>query len=295
MAILIKPILDFKEFLTFYLPHADLFMGTLDQEYNSQKNLELKNYFVFNDENNIIGCFTILKQSIGNFALLERSPGIFKELLEFWKNEIKESIRLSISNRFSDEFIALGFTFKYSRVRMELSLQQFDDSSCTFESVSSYIQTIDIDSVSLTEAIVKTIFYANEGSIDQEIFNETTLELEKQTKLLFDIFHARHDEFTLIKDASFISKDSNSNVSGVILVTEWFEMPLIYEISVLKDAQGKKLGKKLLCRSIKSLKDAGYNKLALYVTIGNARAENLYNKLQFVPEKFKFCQLELQA
>ena len=178
---------------------------------------------------------------------------------------------------------------------MELSLQQLDQSPCTFESDSSYIPAIDIVSVSLTETIVKTIFYANEGSIDQEIFNETNLELEKQTKLLFDIFHARHDEFILIKEASFIYKDANSNVSGVILITEWFEIPLIYEISVLKHAQGKELGKKLLCWSIKSLKNAGYNKLALYVTIGNARAENLYNKLQFIPEKFKFCQLELQV
>ncbi len=283
------------EFLEFYLPNADLFHGTLNQELVQVKDSPLKYFFVIDTFNKTIGCFALKEQSIGYFVLLVQSNEIFNEMVTFWKSNIKETINLSTSSRYLENFLDLVFIFKYSRYRMVLDLNKFDGTNCTLNNFFHNIQKIQIDSVTMIESIVKLIFEANEQTLDQKIFNRYALDLEQETKLLYDIFHSFHEEFRLIEEVSFCYQDSYSHFAGVILITEYLGTHLIYDLAVFKNFQGKKIGSNLICSSIKALQSTSYTKLALYVTKGNSNAEHIYTKLQFASEEFDFCQLELNS
>ena len=70
-------------------------------------------------------------------------------------------------------------------------------------------------------------------------------------------------------------------IVGAILVTHWMGMPLVAELGVAKDRRGRGVGRALLEAAMGRLAGRDEPRLALYVTVGNDAATNLYRSLGF--------------
>jgi ribosomal protein S18 acetylase RimI-like enzyme len=76
-----------------------------------------------------------------------------------------------------------------------------------------------------------------------------------------------------------IFNKENNQLIGACLITIWESIPLIYDIAVDKNFQGKGIGKNLLKHVLTEL-NSEYNYLVLFVTLGNS-SESLYYNLGF--------------
>ncbi len=79
--------------------------------------------------------------------------------------------------------------------------------------------------------------------------------------------------------ASWIAHDGA--IAGAVLSTLWMGMPLVSELGVRRDVRGHGLGLALLRSASHALCELGYDRLSLYVTIGNDAAIRLYESTGF--------------
>lgn len=79
---------------------------------------------------------------------------------------------------------------------------------------------------------------------------------------------------------SRVAVDDGRIVSAV-LVSEFEDTPLIAYVLTAGDHKGRGLGAALTCLAMRSLADAGRERVHLWVTAGNAPAERIYERLGF--------------
>jgi GNAT superfamily N-acetyltransferase len=96
-----------------------------------------------------------------------------------------------------------------------------------------------------------------------------------------DIYFKYFGDNELLKKASTLIYDKNTNeLIGTCLVSLWEECPLIYDVAVHPDHQGRGLASKMIKKALTVAKEQ-YPVLKLFVTLGND-AELVYHKLGFM-------------
>jgi ribosomal protein S18 acetylase RimI-like enzyme len=83
-----------------------------------------------------------------------------------------------------------------------------------------------------------------------------------------------------LEDCSFLVESAGAVVAAS-LITQWAEAPLVAFVMVAPGFQRRGLGELLLRRSMAALHAKGEGELLLFVTDGNAPAQQLYERLGF--------------
>jgi len=119
------------------------------------------------------------------------------------------------------------------------------------------------------------LYAAYRGTIDDEggTFADARAEIDR----LFDGAYGR-----FLGDCSFVIEEGEF-LASASLVTWWapHDAPLVAFTMTRPEAQGRGLARSLLTKSMNALCDAGYDRLTLIVTDGNAPAQRLYRSLGF--------------
>jgi ribosomal protein S18 acetylase RimI-like enzyme len=102
--------------------------------------------------------------------------------------------------------------------------------------------------------------------------------LEYALKEIKDTYDGVYGPF--LDQCSFVMEDDSGVIKGVSLITVYEGKPLLAEIFVSPEAQGKGIGAALINASMNALAEKSYTELYLVVTEGNPAA-NLYKKLGF--------------
>jgi ribosomal protein S18 acetylase RimI-like enzyme len=121
---------------------------------------------------------------------------------------------------------------------------------------------------------------AHEGSIDAEM-NELYRTREGCRTLLDNILHRRGCGEP-VPSASFIARDPDNGVSGIVISTQIAPGHAhLAQVAVSPVMQGRGLGKLFLHRALATLARAGFHTVSLMVSGANRKAYALYDSLGF--------------
>jgi ribosomal protein S18 acetylase RimI-like enzyme len=84
----------------------------------------------------------------------------------------------------------------------------------------------------------------------------------------------------LLAACSFLIEEDGKALAAT-LVTQWEGLPLLAFVMTSPEAKNRGLGSYLVRRSIDALLADGQTELYLFVTVGNAPAQHIYEKLGF--------------
>ena len=218
---------------------------------------EQRSYFAFRESGRIVGTVRIAGSFLGTFSILPAERRWTRDAILLGTTAILQGeadrIVASFEDSYLEDFEKLGFVERFSRIRMEASLGKTDPPSVPM----SHPEVTDV------EDIVRFLMHVYEGHIEQQFG-----------------MHTGSDGGTYLPVASWAARDS-AGLSGVALVTHWMGSPLLSELGVRGDARRRGLGRALVVQSMNALVDLGYDRLGLYVTVGNDPAMNLYKALGF--------------
>jgi len=123
------------------------------------------------------------------------------------------------------------------------------------------------------QALAELLIAAYSGTIDDE--GETPAEA------LAEIDHTLAGAYgPYLERCSFVV-EADGALAAACLITLWNAVPLVAFVMVAPRQQQRGLGRFVLRQSMRALWAQGYTQLALYVTDGNAPAQQLYERLGF--------------
>lgn len=124
------------------------------------------------------------------------------------------------------------------------------------------------------DKIAWTMLDAYRDTVDYEgeTYDETLAELK-------NVVNDGYGKY--LAEASFLI-EHNDEIASAILINLYKGKPLITYVFTAKKFLNHGHATSLINRSIKALKDMGYNELTLYVTEENINALRLYKKLGFI-------------
>ena len=230
-------------------------------------------YFgIFNNNGPLIGGFRATK-TITYFFLNERGDQEDK-IVEQVLNTISTQNKMGVftKQRYTDLFLKNGFKIKYQRYSMILKpLHQISNIK-----VPEGYEVKPFDKGDLS-SIADILINAYENTLDEGIFGKSSK--EETINSLREIIAEKDKDFMFLGDHSFLAY-FKEEIIGVVLITLFRQIPLVYDMAVKKKHQGKGVGKALLQVAISSL-SKDYSELILFVTRGNEHAERLYKSLGF--------------
>ncbi|MCD6485279.1 MAG: GNAT family N-acetyltransferase [Candidatus Odinarchaeota archaeon] len=231
-------------------------------------------YGIFDERGELIGGFRATSV-ITYFFLNKRNSQdskIIPEVLKKVRKGGKNKIRVFTKQRFIDLFLENGFKVRYQRYPMILKpLPEFKE----IKVPQGY--TIKPFSAEQLSQVAEVLVDGYAETIDERIFGKSSK--EETVESIKNIINGEEKDFPFLKETTFLAY-SLEEIVGVIFVTLYQDIPLVYTMAVKKQHQGKGLGKALLQYSINSLSER-YDRFVLYVTRGNTRAENLYKSIGF--------------
>jgi pimeloyl-ACP methyl ester carboxylesterase/GNAT superfamily N-acetyltransferase len=127
-------------------------------------------------------------------------------------------------------------------------------------------------------ALAQLVLDAYAGTIDDE--GET---LDGALRAIQDTFAGTPTSGRLLPMCSFFIEEGGRALACT-LVTVWHAQPLLAYVMTYPAAQGRGMGRYLICKSIEALLAQGYHELTLFVTKGNLPAQHLYDTLGFEPQ-----------
>jgi GNAT superfamily N-acetyltransferase len=171
-------------------------------------------------------------------------------------------------DRYEPAFVSLGFRRTFARMRMEAPTRK------VLPPPGLKLQPPEEDEVlGLTKFLVDVY----EGHIEQA-FGMHVGSTEEWRGYVGGLF--KGDSGQYLPDASYVALEGD-RIIGAILVTHWMGMPLVAELGVAKDRRGRGIGRALLEAAMGRLAGRDEPRVALYVTVGNDPAVNLYRSLGF--------------
>jgi GNAT superfamily N-acetyltransferase len=232
---------------------------------------EQRTYFAFKEGGRIIGTVRLAGNSIGTFSLLPEERRWTRDAILLATTPILEGgadrIVASLEDAYLPEFQKLGFSERFSRIRMEAPVTKADPPTVAM----AHPEVTDL------EDIMRFLIGVYEGHIEQTFGMHVGSEAEWRDYVT-GIW--KGDSGTYIPLASWAVRDA-TGVAGVSLATHWMGSPLLSEIGVRKDRRGEGLGRALVVQTMNALADLAYDRLGLYVTVGNDPAIALYKSLGF--------------
>ncbi|MFW9874834.1 MAG: GNAT family N-acetyltransferase [Candidatus Thorarchaeota archaeon] len=176
--------------------------------------------------------------------------------------------RIYTKQRYTPILLKQNFSILYERYIMVLNLKR------TISAVDS--KNIELFSDAYLDETISLLYNSYEDPVNKLIFGEPNKSRFK--KELEDLLSDRKN-LEFLSDNSFVSLIDNK-VVGIVIVGKYLEKPMIFELAVNKQFQGRGIGRQLLVKSILTLQDR-YTELLLMVTKGNKKAENLYRSMGF--------------
>ncbi len=232
---------------------------------------EQRTYFAFKEDGRIVGTVRLVGNSLGAFSLPPEERRWTRDAILLATTPILEGgadrIVASLEDAYLPEFGRLGFSERFSRIRMEAPARKADPPAVPM----SHPEITDL------EDIMRFLMRAYEGHIEQTFGMHVGSETEWRDYVT-GIW--KGDSGTYIPLASWAVRDS-TGVAGVSLATHWMGSPLLSELGVRKDRRGEGLGRALILQTMNALADLAYDRLGLYVTVGNDPAIALYKSLGF--------------
>jgi GNAT superfamily N-acetyltransferase len=232
---------------------------------------EQRTYFAFKEDGRIVGTVRIAGNFLGTFSLLPGERRWTRDAILLATTSILEGgadrIVASLEDSYLADFESLGFTERFSRIRMEAPVQKSDPPAVPM----SHPEITDL------EDIMRFLIAAYEGHIEQQFGMHMGTE-EEWREYVTGIW--KGDSGTYLPVASWAARDAAGQI-GVALTTHWMGSPLLSELGVRRDARRRGIGRALVIQTMNALSDLGYDRLALYVTVGNDPALALYKDLGF--------------
>ncbi|OLS21000.1 MAG: Mycothiol acetyltransferase [Candidatus Heimdallarchaeota archaeon LC_3] len=227
--------------------------------------------------------------------LLEINPIKFQSNIDY--NLYLTEILLKISNKLTlTKFLMFRFTLDDKLSNMVIEKLENYRFSCLERwfmriDLKNFNPIIDIDEkfwesndpYEYGEKVITLVSNSVKGTIDTLFFPEFLT--EKGTNSLLQLTGENIDDYN--KETSVILTYKNELV-GVIITQIYSESGYIADITVNTDFQGKGIGKYLLSKALLNLKSKGCHRVKLHVTKDNKKAVNLYEKLGFTIEKYRW-------
>ncbi|TLZ55762.1 MAG: GNAT family N-acetyltransferase [Methanobacteriota archaeon] len=232
---------------------------------------EQKTYFAVKENGRIIGTVRLAGNFLGTFSLLPEERRWTQDAilvaLEPLIQSGPERVVASYEDAYSTEFERLGFLERFSRIRMEAPVRTTPPPAVPM----AHPEVTDL------EDVMRFLMGVYEGHIEQKFGMHVGSETEWR-EYVTGIW--KGDSGSYLPLASWAARDSDG-VAGVALTTHWMGAPLLSELGVRKDRRGEGLGRALVVQTMNALADLTYDRLGLYVTIGNDPALALYKSLGF--------------
>ena len=114
------------------------------------------------------------------------------------------------------------------------------------------------------------------------------LDKEKWTKHILEVFEKLSKRET---DRIFVAEDERHAFLGYVWVGEGGNMMTglkhgyVYDVFVKKEFRGRGIGRTLLEKAQNYCREKGYSRILLMVSVNNANATELYNKMGFKTEQ----------
>ena len=243
--------------------HLDRYLALSPEEQGS--------YFAFKENGTIVGTVRLAGNAIGGFSLLPDARAWTRDAILLATTPLiaggADRIVASLEDSYLPEFEKVGFTERFSRIRMEAPATKTDPPAVPM----SHPETIEV------EDVMRLLMAVYEGHIEQQFGMHTGTESEWRAYVT-GIW--KGDSGTYLPVASWAARDA-AGLTGVALTTHWMGSPLLSELGVRRDARRQGLGRALVVQTMNALVDLGYDRLGLYVTVGNSPALALYTSLGF--------------
>ncbi len=244
--------------------HLDRYLALAPEEQGS--------HLAIRKDGKIVGTVRLLPDTITGFAMDPAyeslaTPALLKAL-DLLRSRGVSDVTGSYEDRYAPSFEALGFRRRFARMRMEAPTKRFPPSS-----------GIGLKPPEESEVLHLTEFFQGvyEGHLEQQFGMHVGTE-EEWRGYVTGLLKGEVGRF--MPEASLVAVDGGS-VVGAILLSHWMGMPLVAELGVAKDRQGRGLGRALLQAASNRLQGLGEPAWALYVTLGNDNAIGLYRSLGF--------------
>lgn len=265
------------------LPHVTPAMH-LDR-YLAMPPEEQRTYFAAKLDDRIIACMRLTPGSIQSFSIdsadRDRAREVLLKAIDFVVGDA-DAVTTTYEDIYRDVFEPLGFRTQFERMRME---------AATASSTPESPLPLRHPEVSDVEDLPQFLMDAYDQHMEQQ-FGMHVGPIEEWRGYTTAIF--KGETGTFLPLASWVAR--NGRIAGAILATHWMGMPLVGELGVRRDFRGRGLGRALVRASSHALKELGYDRLSLYVTIGNDAAIRLYESMGFrqVGGRSVHAKLELQ-
>lgn len=236
-------------------------------------------YFAFKEGEKIVGTVRIgspdrddPSNSISFFSMIPEARGWARDAILAAVDPIigkgADKVFAAFDDAYTEAFEKLGFHVRYERMRME-----------TFPLVKREKPALGMAHPEATDVDEVATFLraAYEGHLEQQFGMHVGSE-QDWTDYVTAIWKGANG--TYVPLASWLTRDA-VGIAGASLASHWMGAPLLAEIGVRKDRRGQGIARDLVVATTNALVDLGYDRLALYVTIGNDPALKLYESLGF--------------
>jgi len=250
------------------LPHASAAMHF--DRYLAMKAEDQRAYVAAKLDDRIIGCLRLTPASIQSFAMdpdhRDHAREVVRKAIDLAIGDAS-SVTATYEDIYRDVFEPLGFRTWFDRMRME--------APTATGKASGPLPLRHPDEVDVTD-LPEFFMDVYDEHLEQK-FGLHVGPIEEWRGYITGILKGETGGFLPL--ASWIARDGA--IAGAILVTLWMGMPLVSELGVRRDVRGGGLGGALLRAGSHALRELDYDRLSLYVTIGNDPAIRLYESQGF--------------
>lgn len=216
-------------------------------------------------------------------AMLTKFFEIFKNNIK--KIKINEFAWCLPNDKMNEILTQLDFEL-LERYNMSLSL---DDKIELFDIPDNF--SVNVVKKEYAQKLGEIEFLSFKDTIDRKIMYPVTI--EGHQKMIEEILNGRFGKINF--DISFVLRDKNKIIGAILCMQQGF-IGFIYDIFILPEYKGKKLGKWLLLKTLKKMKEKDFKFAQLTVTAQNIPATKLYESTGFkVTETIKVYVKELQG
>ncbi|HKW43148.1 MAG TPA: GNAT family N-acetyltransferase [Thermoplasmata archaeon] len=252
------------------LPTADLTFH-LDR-YLALPAEEQRTHFAIRKGGRIIGTVRLGPAEISGFSMIpseaaEATTAVLR-CVDFLRSTGASSLSAHFEDRYASSFENLGFRRLFARMRMEGPTAR--------HSPPEGVRLVPPEENEVA-GLTKFLMEVYDGHIEQAFGLHAGSEAEWRDYVT-GLF--KGDSGRFMPDASYVALDEGRLI-GAILITDWMAMPLVAELGVAKARRGKGLGRALLAAAMNRLAQRDSPRIALYVTIGNDPAIDLYTSMGF--------------
>lgn len=252
------------------LPTTDLKVH-LDR-YLSLTSEEQRSHFSVKKDGWLIGTVRLAPAEISGFSMdpqyaAEAVPVLLRAV-DRLRAQGAGAITGHFEDRYESAFASLGFRRTFSRMRMEAPTKKAPSAP------GVVLQPPEEEEVVRLTEFLKGAY---DGHLEQQYGMHVGTEEEWRGYVAGLL---KGDSGRFMPDASYVVLEADRIVAA-ILVTHWMGMPLVAELAVSPERRRRGFGRGLLEASMGRLADLAEPRIALYVTLGNDPAIELYRRLGF--------------